>query len=620
MRSVTRLGILALSALLAACAATRPSEDDPGSGLSLRAQERLRVGDFGGAAQIYEQAGDVSRVPDYFRLRSADAYLRAGDGLAARRLLRSVDPKRLDRDDEDLYWLLGARIDLNAGRAREAMTKLDDLDYAALSPSQRGHYHILLASAYNQLGNMLESALERIAAGPLLTSEEAVQKNNEAIFDALNRLPDPVLTETPAAPSSVLNGWLTLVRLLRETPPAQRAEALAAWRARFPGHPAAGSFLDGLVRSGRERGVIDKVDKVPVKPVTPAKPPAPAVTAVLLPLSGPYRTLAEAIRTGVEAAHRADEGPDKPILRFYDTHAAEVPDLYRKAVAEGATRVLGPLLKEEVATLAKSGELTVPVLALNETPGVSARHLFQFGLTPEQEVDQLASRARFDGRRVALVIVPASAYGQRIQSRFSETWRKFGGTIAAIKTYVPGSGDYASALSDTASLVGATPQGTAPSLTNGAPDFILLAANDRDARILKPSLESLGVELPIYAMSSFFNGRSTPGVDQDLDGMVFCDIPWVLDETEGGAFSARSLANQVQQTSPDSRKLIALGIDAYRLSGRLEELSAHPREGFRGVTGMLTVSEDQRVKRQLTCARIDQGVPTGIGLAPTPPQ
>jgi outer membrane PBP1 activator LpoA protein len=619
MRSVTRIGILALSALLAACAATRPSEDDPASGLSLRAQERLRVGDFSGAAQIYEQAGDISRVPDYFRLRSADAYLRAGDNLAARRLLRSVDPKRLDRDDENLYRLLGARIDLNTGRAREAMAKLDDLDYAALSPALRGHYHILRASAHNQLGNMLESARERITAGPLLTSEEAIQKNNEAIFDALNRLPDPVLTETPAAPSSVLNGWLALVRLVRETPPAQRAEALTAWRARFPGHPAAGSFLDGLALSGREGGTVDKVQ---VKPITPTKTSASAVTAVLLPLSGPYRTLAEAIRTGVEAAHRADEGPDKPILRFYDTHAAEVLELYRKAVAEGATQILGPLLKEEVAALAKGGELTVPVLALNETPGVSARHLFQFGLTPEQEVDQLASRAWFDGRRIALVIVPASAYGQRIQSRFSETWRRLGGTVAAFKTYVPGSGDYSSVLSDTALLAGATtsPQGTAPPLLSGTPDLILLAANERDTRIIKPYLESLDVRLPIYAMSSFFNGRSTLGVDQDLDNLVFCDIPWVLDENEGGAFSARSLANQVQQTPPDSRKLIALGIDAYRLRGRLEELSAHPREGFRGVTGMLTVSEDRRVKRQLSCARIAQGVPTGIGLAPTPPQ
>ncbi|HWO99645.1 MAG TPA: penicillin-binding protein activator [Methylococcus sp.] len=619
MPSVTRIGILALSALLAACAVTRPSEDDPASGLSLRAQERLRMGDFSGAAQIYEQAGDVSWVPDYFRLRSADAYLRAGDHLAARRLLRAVDPKRLDRDDENLYQLLGARIDLNVGRAREAMAKLDDLDYAALSPSQRWHYHTLRASAYNQLGNMLESARERIAAGPLLTSEEAVQKNNEAIFDALNRLPDAALRETPAAPSSVLNGWLTLVRLIRETPPIQRGEALAAWRARFPGHPAAGSFLDGLSLSDRDSGAVGTVQ---VKPVNPVKPPAPAVTAVLLPLSGPYRPLAEAIRAGIEAAQRADENPDKPILRFYDTQAAEVPELYRKAVAEGATQVLGPLLKEEVATLAKGGELTVPVLALNEVPGVSTKHLFQFGLTPEQEVDQLASRAWFDGRRVALVIVPASAYGQRIQSRFSETWRRLGGTVAAIKTYAPGSGDYSSALSDTVMLVGATtsPQGTPPRLASSTPDLILLAANERDTRIIKPYLESLGVKLSIYAMSSFFNGRFTPGLDQDLDGLIFCDIPWVLDESEGGALSARSLANQVQQTPPDSRKLIALGIDAYRLTRRLEELETHPSEGFRGVTGMLTVSEDRRVKRQLACARIDQGAPTGIELAPAPPQ
>ncbi|MDF9392725.1 MULTISPECIES: penicillin-binding protein activator [Methylococcus] len=621
MRIVNRVAALAITAALAGCASLKPAANDPAARLSAEAQTRLRAGDFSGAGQLYEKAGGISNVPDYFRLRAADAYLRAGDSAASRRLLGSVDPRHLDTDDHILYGLLNARIDLNAGRAREAMARLDGLDYSQMTPAQKGHYHTLRASAYNQLGNMVESARERIAAAPLLSSPDAVQKNNEAIFDTLSRLPDPVLDRQSEGAMGVFEGWVALARVVRHTAPDQRAKAIADWAARYPNHPARGAFADSLTRRSDLTAAEPAGATAETKPavqITPLAEPGGSrsapVVAVLLPLSGPYAAPAEAIRTGIDAAHDADTAQNKPALRFYDTQAGDVPDLYRKALDEGATQVIGPLLKEDVAALANSGELPTPVLALNENPGVSASRLFQFGLTPEQEVEQVAASARLDNRHTALMIAPSSAYGQRVANHFSDYWRRAGGRIAAVKTYTAGSNDYSTLLEDVAVLVGQGGQ-TTPIPYENVADFIFLAADEHDGRIIKPYLESLGVNLPVYAMSSLYSGKPDPGLGRELNGVVFCDIPWLLDETAGDALSERALEAKVTQTPQNYRRLIAMGIDAYRLAGRLDELRSGER--FEGATGILKAGEGNRIRRQLSCAQFEGNSPRLIGRAPS---
>lgn len=625
MRIVTRVAALAITAALAGCASLKPAATDPAARLSAEAQTRLRAGDFSGAGQLYEKAGRISNVPDYFRLRAADAYLRAGDSAASRRLLGSVDPRRLDEDDHILYGLLNARIDLNAGRAREAMSKLDSLDYSQMTLAQKGHYHTLRASAYNQMGNMVESARERIAAGPLLSSPDAVQKNNEAIFDALSRVPDPVLDQQSEAATGVFEGWVALARLVRQTTtPDQRAKAIADWNARYPNHPAHGAFADALARRSDVAATepagtaAPAAETKPAVQITPLAEPGGSrsapVVAVLLPLSGAYAAPAEAIRTGIDAAHDADIAQNRPALRFYDTQTGDVPGLYRKALAEGASQIIGPLLKEDVAALATSGELPTPVLALNENPGVSATQLFQFGLTPEQEVEQVAASARLDNRHTALLIAPSSAYGQRVANHFSDYWRRAGGRIAAAKTYAAGGNDYSTVLEDVALLVGQGGQTTPVPYENVA-DFIFLAADEHDGRIIKPYLESLGVNLPVYAMSSLYSGQPDPGLGRELNGVVFCDIPWLLDETAGDALSGRALEAKVTQTPQDYRKLIAMGIDAYRLAGRLDDLRSGGR--FDGATGILTAGEGNRIRRQLSCAQFEGNTPRLIGPAPS---
>ena len=640
MPKANLLLILSLILLLTGCAGQSTRHRD--TPMIAEASERFRNGDYAGASQIYQRLAENSNDADYYRLLAADAELRAGNDRAARALLGAINSDELEEGDRQRYALLRARLDLNQGNAREAMARLDGIDYQKLTSPLRSHYHILRASAYNQLGDMLECARERVYYGQLTENPEATQKNNEAIYDALNRLPYKVLTDLLPSTQGTLGGWMALV-IAQRSPEANRTQALQIWRAAYPGHPANGAFVEGLMAKKTKSveitplksPAVESVAPVPapIMPVpvqvTPAPPPqaaapvpAPAqmtptangFIGVMLPLTGAYAQAAQAVRSGISAAWNADTNPNRSELRFADTQVGDLGAIYRKFVDDGAKFVIGPLLKEEVAALARSGNFTIPVLALNQASEANNRDgLYQFALTPEQEVEQSASLAWFDGRQNALLLAPASAFGQRMINHFSDYWKSLGGKISNIKTYQPGAADY----SETAKrLLSNVPGGAdTASASTTPPEFIFMIADSRDGRLLNPHIENQeSIRIPVYATSLIFNGQPTAPQNADLSKVTFCDSPWLLN-SDTGVLSRQAMHTVAEQTPEVYLRLLPMGIDAYRLSQELNLLKGGLQSQFPGATGVLTL-RGNKVNRQLHCAQFVDNSLQPIGIAP----
>jgi outer membrane PBP1 activator LpoA protein len=242
----------------------------------------------------------------------------------------------------------------------------------------------------------------------------------------------------------------------------------------------------------------------------------------------------------------------------------------------------------------------------------------QFGLSPEQEVEQAAGAAWFDGRQRAVVLAPSSAFGERLSSHFARYWRSLGGKVVATKTYAPNAADYSPSAAQLALALGvdAAPVDSVPRDSLKA-DFIFLIANPHDARLLKPQIDAQRLTgFPIYATSHVFSGRPDAQQDRDLDGIYFCDIPWLLHAYDSGQLSSTALAPEIAKTSPDFVKLIALGIDAYRMAKMIPSMTPADSHLFDGATGLLTLQSGNWVQRQLECAQFEGGTPQARGLAP----
>jgi outer membrane PBP1 activator LpoA protein len=320
--------------------------------------------------------------------------------------------------------------------------------------------------------------------------------------------------------------------------------------------------------------------------------------AVLLPRSGRYAGAAQIVRDGIVAAQEADPQGARPSLRFYDSESGSAKALVQRAAADGASLVIGPLQKPKVDELARSSELPIPVLALNQASGKRnpPRNLYQFSLSPEDEAAEVAAKAWDMGSRRALVLYPEGNWGNRISRAFRQSWKGLGGEVAGTQAYDPSAADYASSLTRLAK------RGTSG-------DFLFLVATQRDARQIFPQIRGkMGTEIPVYSTSHAYGGRFDPKGDRSLVGLNFVEIPWLVEPARGDAVSSKGLHGKLP-------RLYAMGVDAYRLGSRVQWISQNPQVRVAGKTGILSMDSQGRIHRQLTLARIGATGPVKMAVA-----
>jgi uncharacterized protein len=320
--------------------------------------------------------------------------------------------------------------------------------------------------------------------------------------------------------------------------------------------------------------------------------------AVLLPESGRFAGAAQAVRDGILAAQAADPQGQRPRLLFRDTSdTASAVSLVNEAAAQGADLVIGPLEREQVDQLAVQPNLPVPVLALNRSTGGTAApsNLYQFALAPEDEAAAAAEKAFEAGHRGALLLYPASDWGERVAAGFRTRWGELGGLIPASHAYDPDAYDKASAVSEVISAGRAAPV---------APDMVFLVATAHVAAEIWPLVRrDTGDLLPGFATSHVHRveGPDSPA----LAGLQYVDIPWLAAPSAEDPVSYARLRADNPAFESRYAQLYAMGIDAYRLAPRLNKLAAQRGATLAGATGTLSVDSRRHVVRRLVLASID---------------
>jgi outer membrane PBP1 activator LpoA protein len=141
-------------------------------------------------------------------------------------------------------------------------------------------------------------------------------------------------------------------------------------------------------------------------------------------------------------------------------------------------------------------------------------------------------------------------------------------------------------------------------------DFIFLIASSRQARLIRPQLRFYRASsLPVYTTSRVYSGQPDAGKDSDMNGIIFCDMPWTL-ESGGNADHLQQNINTAWPANASRyRRLYALGIDAYRLTPYLGELGNNMFGAYHGVTGNLSLGARGHINRSLRCAEFSRGLP-----------
>ena len=577
--------------------------------LAVAAQDYVAQGDFLAAAQLYlsesKTAPDIQRLA--LRLRAAE-YLAQGQLWEQMTpVLASIDPASLDSAQLARYQLLHAQRALAEHQAAQSLELLEKISNPEALPDLGQGYYRLRSKAYAMTGNSLEAARQLIWLDGLLDDPQQVLENQYGIWEQLSNLSDNSLQQLRTSPPpDPLSGWMELVLITRQnrSDRQQWAVELDEWRMRYPGHAAESALLPDLLdQLGQPGAQLNQI-------------------AVLLPLTGRTAESAAAIRDGMMAAYYRD-GPQQAELRFYDTGGAAqlLWSVYQRAIQEGAEFVIGPLLKDSIQQLARSGHLPVPVLALNQTDVEQTGELplYQFGLSPEDEARQVAEKISSDGHRQVIALVPDTAWGQRVSAAFEERLVTQGGELLATGRYAPGSADFKGPIQSALNLEQSRArhrslQGMLGKKLEYEPrrrqdvEAIFMLGFPRQARQIKPQLRFHHAgNVPVYSTSHVFSASADPATNRDMDGVRFCDIPWVLDREGQWAEERAKLRAIWPRRSQRYQRLFALGFDAYQVVPWLDTLNIPGFAYFPGATGVLTLDQSKQLHRALEWAQLHNG-------------
>ena len=147
-------------------------------------------------------------------------------------------------------------------------------------------------------------------------------------------------------------------------------------------------------------------------------------------------------------------------------------------------------------------------------------------------------------------------------------------------------------------------------------NFVFIGAYPAQGRTLRPTLRFfLADDLPVYATSDIFEPDTQ--ANSDLDGVIFPDMPWVISPDAVSTDLLNALSRYWPVRARGRGRLYAFGFDAYRLVPLLKAGKFGPLNTIPGMTGLLSIDDRGRVRRELDWARVTNGQPVPLGTAAT---
>ncbi|MDF2040582.1 MULTISPECIES: penicillin-binding protein activator [unclassified Pantoea] len=620
--------------------------------------------------QQAQQSSDDSKTD--WQLLAIRALLKEGKYPEATQQLSQL-PQQLSETQQQESLLLKAQLLIAQQKIKDAEPLLAAVKTSALSQDQLARYYSLqIASAQGRPS--LSLLRNYIAQEPLLKDADH-QSNIDATWQTLTQMsPQEASNLVINADENVLQGWLDLLTVWRAN--AQDAEMLKSgikdWQTRYPQNPAAKTLptqlsqmqnytkastsiialllpLNGQAQvfaNAIQKGFNDAKNGVSAPVAQPAaataQPAAADATASTQPAAAAGSS-ADPISAPQQSATTTPQPQSQPAaaapasnaqIKVYDTSSQPIEQVMQQAQQDGATIVVGPLLKSNVEKVANS-QTPLNVLALNEPEKIQNHpNICYFALSPEDEARDAAHHIWDQGKRQPLLLVPRSGLGDRVTNAFAQEWQTLGGSTvmqqrfgstAELKQGInSGAGislsgtpvnaaPAAPAESQGVSIAGLTipaPQQSTPDVVStssgGGIDAVYIVSTQDELQLIKPMITmrtGSRSNISLYASSRSAQAGAGPDFRLEMDGLQFSDIPLLSGSNPG----------LMQQTSKSFNndyslvRLYAMGMDAWTLANHFNQMRQSPGFTLDGNTGKLSADTDCVINRKLTWNQYRRG-------------
>ncbi|MEP8937199.1 penicillin-binding protein activator [Enterobacter mori] len=356
---------------------------------------------------------------------------------------------------------------------------------------------------------------------------------------------------------------------------------------------------------------------------TPAETQAPVTAEQPQPQAAPAE---QQPATQPQAVATTSANPSAE-LKIYDTTAQPLDQVLAQVQKDGASIVVGPLLKNDVETLIKSNT-TLNVLALNQPENVQNRaNICYFALSPEDEARDAARHIHEQAKQAPLLLIPRSALGDRVANAFADEWQKIGGGVvlqqkfgsaSELRAGVNGGAGIALNGSPVSASLPQQQSVTIGGLTIPAPptdaqisgggkvDAAYIVATPEEIAFIKPMIAMRNGSqsgATLYASSRSAQGTAGPDFRLEMDGLQYSEIPMLAGSNPPLMQQALSSVRNDYSLA----RLYAMGVDAWALANHFTQMRQVPGFELNGNTGDLTATQDCVINRKLSWLKYQQG-------------
>ncbi len=592
-------------------------------------------------------------------LLAVEVKLAQGDYQGAKALLSKLDPLSFEKNQQPRYWQ--AQIDASQGQPSLSLLRALIAQQPLLSQAKQKQQNIdatwkaLTAMTPQQANALVINADENVLQGWLdLQRMWFDNRNDPAMLKAgvkdwqirypqnpgAQMLPTALVNMQNYKPASTnkialllpLNGQAAIFgRTIQQGFEAAKNGAPAVQGSAVPAQVAQAANVAGnndvvspsqaevgdLTATGSQADPVQAPAETQAAPAAkPAAAPLPApvaATPAAQPAAQPVNAPAAQPQPEVATTNPAAE------LKIYDTTSQPMSQLLAQVQQDGATIVVGPLLKENVEEVMKSNT-SLNVLALNQPGKVENRpNLCYFALSPEDEARDAARHIHDQGKQTPLLLVPRGALGDRVVSAFADEWLKLGGgtvlqqrlgSTAELKSGVNGGG-----ISLTGSPVSTLPSsvdsslgspGDVPVSSGGSIDAAYIVATPEQIGYIKPLIAMRNgsqSNVTLYASSRSAQGTSGPDFRLEMEGLQYSEIPMLA----GSNPALMQQALSAVRNDYSLARLYAMGADAWSLANHFAQMRQSPGYELNGNTGALTATPDCVINRKLSWLKYQQG-------------
>ena len=640
----------------------------------------LKEGKTQQAAELFNQLphelNDAQRLEQ--SLLSAELKVALKDYAAAKKILGDIDVSALDKNQQARFWQAG----ITAEQGRPSLTLLRAL--IAQEPLLGGAdkqknidatWQALASMTQEQAQALVINADENVLQGWLDLQQMWFNNRSDpnmlkaGITDWQTRYPQNpgakmlptqlvnVQNFKPASTSKIalllpLNGQAAVFgRTIQQgfeaakigttpvTGSAVPAQAAQAANVNDVVSPSAAETSDLTTAQTPPQGTMQNPVTAPTTPAAAAPATATPVETQSAPATEPATAEQPQPQTTEPAAQPATQPAAQPQaaattsanpgaeLKIYDTSSQPLDQVLAQVQQDGASIVVGPLLKNNVEELMKSNT-ALNVLALNQPEQVQNRaNICYFALSPEDEARDAARHIHEQGKQSPLLLIPRSTLGDRVANAFAEEWQKLGGgivlqqkfgSVSELRAGVNGGAGIALNGSPVSASLPQQQSVTIGGLTIPAPptdaqingggkvDAAYIVATPQEIAFIKPMIairngSQSGATL--YASSRSAQGTAGPDFRLEMDGLQYSEIPMLA----GSNPALMQQALSAVRNDYSLARLYAMGVDAWTLANHFTQMRQVPGFELNGNTGDLTATQDCVINRKLSWLKYQQG-------------